>query len=463
MKKLDIERIKNIHLIGIGGCGVSAIAKILHQMGFKVTGSDVKESSNTIRLKDLGVKVFIEHSASNLREADLVVYTSAVNNSNVELAEAHSKNIPAIKRAQMLSWIMNRFTKRIAVAGTHGKTTTTSMIAKLLYDGGLDPTYLIGGETDYVDGNARLGKGIYAVAEADESDGSFLELEPSITILTNIEPDHMEYFGTVENLQKIFEEFVALTDPAGLLILGIDSPGTEKIAKETNIRKITYSMISDADFTVKNISFNSNESSFGVLYKGKLLGEVILSIPGEQNISNSLAAIAAAMEAGIPFASIASILHSFNGAKRRFQFIGEVSGITVVDDYAHHPTEVKATLHAAKMGWGKDRRIVAVFQPHRYTRTLNMYSQFGDAFLDADLVVLTDVYSAGEAPIQNVDGRLIANEVEKRQDVIYIQRKEKIPEILAKSLKKDDMVITMGAGDIYTVGKELISRLRLKP
>ncbi len=461
MQNLDIERYKNIYLIGIGGCGVSAIAKILHQMGFKVSGSDIKESSNTIRLKDLGIKVFIEHNASNLRDADLVVYSSAVNMSNVELAEAHSRKIPILKRAEMLSWIMNRFKNRIAVAGTHGKTTTTSMIAKILFEGRLDPTYLIGGETDYVDGNARLGRGDYAVAEADESDGSFLELNPTTTVLTNIEPDHMEYFGTTDNLQKVFEDFVGLTDPDGLLVAGLDNQATALIAQKSKVRKITYGLKSPADFMAANFSFDMNKSAFNVFYKGKLLGEVILSIPGEQNISNSLAAVAVALEAGIPFASVASILHDFTGAKRRFQFVGEVDGITIVDDYAHHPTEVKATLRAAKLGWGEDRRIIAVFQPHRYTRTLNLFSQFGDAFLDADIVVLTDVYSAGEAPIQNVDGRLIANEVEKHQDVLYIPRKERIPEILVKSLRKNDMVITMGAGDIHTVGKELISRLKI--
>lgn len=462
MQRADIERYKNIYLIGIGGCGVSAIAKILHQMGFKVSGSDIKESSNTMRLKDLGIKVFIEHNPSNLRDANLVVYSSAIAKTNIEYHEAVAKNLPIIKRAEMLSWIMDRFKHRIAVAGTHGKTTTTSMISKILYDGGLDPTYLIGGETDYVDGNARLGKGDYSVAEADESDGSFLELNPSISILTNIEPDHMEYFGTVDNLHKIFFEFVEKTQKDGLLIAGIDSEASATIAAKTSLKKITYSINSDADFTANKFYFDKNGSSFNVFYKGKKLGEMRLSVPGEQNVSNSLAAIAVGLEAGIPFASIVSILNSFNGAKRRFQFIGEVDGITIVDDYAHHPTEVKATLRAAKLGWGEDHRIVAIFQPHRYSRTLNLFNQFGEAFVDADLLVLTEIYSAGEAPIQNVDGKLISKEVEKHQDVLYIQRKERIPEILMKTLKSGDMVITMGAGDIHTVGKELLSRLKIK-
>ncbi|MBI5701338.1 UDP-N-acetylmuramate--L-alanine ligase [Candidatus Saganbacteria bacterium] len=462
MNSFDIGKHKNIYLIGIGGCGVSAIGKILFQMGFRVSGSDLKESSNTIRLKDLGIKVFIEHSASNLREADLVVYSSAVSKDNVEFMEAKSKNLTIIKRAQMLSWIMDKFKQRVAVAGTHGKTTTTSMISKIFCDARLDPTYLIGGETDYVDGNARLGAGEYAIAEADESDGSFLELNPTVTVLTNIEPDHMEYFGTVENLHDIFGQFIGRTAKDGLLVVGVDNPQSAEIANKTSIRKITYGIISDADITARNFLFDENKSKFNVLRNGKMLGELVLSIPGEQNISNALAAIAVSMEAGIPFSTIASSLHSFTGAKRRFQIIGEVDGILVVDDYAHHPTEIKATLHATKMGWGDDHRIIAIFQPHRYSRTLNLFSQFGEAFIDADLVILTDIYSAGESPIQNVDGRMISREVEKHQDVLYVQRKERIPEILVKMLKPNDLILTMGAGDINNIGKEILSRLKIK-
>lgn len=462
MHKIDIDRCKKIFLIGIGGCGVSAIGKILHQMGFIVSGSDLKESSNTIRLKDLGIKVFIEHNSSNLRDVDLIVYSSAVQKSNVELQEAYSRGIPVVKRAEMLSWIMDRFDKRIAVAGTHGKTTTTSMISRILYEGKLDPTYLIGGETDYVDGNARLGKGNYAVAEADESDGSFLELNPNIIVLTNVEHDHMEYFGTEENLHGTFLEFANKLKDDGLLVINIDDPVCIKIAEKSVGRKITYGIHNDnADFIANKFYFDQNKTNFTVNCKGKGMGEMMLSVPGEQNISNALAAVAVGLEAGISFSSIASIMNSFTGAKRRFQIIGEHQGITVVDDYAHHPTEVKATLHAAKLGWGKDHRIIAVFQPHRYTRTINLYAQFGEAFSDADLVVLTDIYSAGEAPIKNVDGRLIASEVEKHRDAVYVQKKERIPDILLKNLKKNDIVITMGAGDIYTVGREILSRLKL--
>ncbi|MFA4967904.1 MAG: UDP-N-acetylmuramate--L-alanine ligase [Candidatus Margulisiibacteriota bacterium] len=462
MLSVDMERVKNIHLIGIGGCGVSAIGKILYQIGYKVSGSDIKENSNTMRLKDLGVKVFIGHNASHIREADLVVYSSAVSIDNSELAAALSSKIPVSKRAEMLSFIMNRFKKRVAVAGTHGKTTTTSMIAKILYDGGLDPTFMIGGETDYIDGNARLGKGDYAVAEADESDGSFLELNPNISIVTNIEPDHMEYFGTEEKLLQVFEEFINKLADDGLLIIGIDNPANRNLLPKIKRNKITYGFSEDADIRAGNITFSGSGSKFEVYQNGKLLGEAGLSVPGEQNVSNSLAAIAVGLEAGLSFNTIASLLQSFVGAKRRFQVLGEVMDVMVVDDYAHHPTEIKATLKAAKSAWDGDKRIIAVFQPHRYTRTFHLAAQFYDAFVDADLVILTDIYSAGEAPIPNVDGRMIAKEVEKQKEVIYIPRKERIAEQIVKLAKPNDVVIIMGAGDINTIGKEILTRLKMK-
>ena len=449
-------------MIGIGGCGVSAIGKILYQLGYKVSGSDLKENSNTMRLKDLGVKIFIGHDAVQIREADLVVYSSAVPKDNVELKEALAKKIPILKRAEMLSYIMNRHKKRIAVAGTHGKTTTTSMIAKILLEAGLDPTFLIGGETDYVDGNARLGQGEYAVAEADESDGSFLELTPNISIVTNIEPDHMEYFGTYENLLKIFEEFIARLEKDGVLILGIDNPQIRSLLSKISNSRVTYGFSSDADLRALNLSFGGMGTRFDVYYKGKLLGEARLGVPGEQNVQNFLASLAVGIQAGLPFPQVVSILRSFNGAKRRFQIIGEVGGVIVIDDYAHHPTEIKATLRAARMAWDEEKRLIAVFQPHRYTRTFHLAKQFGEAFPDADLTILTDIYSAGEPPIANVDGKTIAMEVEKYKEVIYIPRKERIAEYLPTILKPGDVVLVMGAGDINTICKEILSRLKIK-
>lgn len=441
---------------------MSAIGKVLQQMGFRVSGSDIKESSNTIRLTDLGIKVYIEHNKDYIRDADLVIFSTAIPRDNVELLAAEASNIPIQQRAEMLSWIMSRFKNRIAVAGTHGKTTVTSMISKLLYEGGLDPTYLIGGETDYVDGNARLGKGDYAVAEADESDGSFLELSPNISIITNIEPDHMDYFGTPDNLLNVFMEFISKLNENGLLILGIDHPVCRGILGKIKARKITYGLSQDADLRAINLMFDQMLSKFDVYYKGKLLGEARLSIPGEQNVENALAAFAVGLEAGLSFGAMSSVMHSFSGAKRRFQIIGEADGVLVIDDYAHHPTEIRSTLRAIRLGWEREKRVICVFQPHRYTRTLHLLSQFGDAFLEADVVILTDIYSAGEEPIANVDGKLIVKEVEKQQNVIYLQRKEKIAEQLLSIIKPHDIVIIMGAGDIHTVGKEFLSRLKIK-
>ncbi|KAF0134178.1 MAG: UDP-N-acetylmuramate--alanine ligase [Candidatus Saganbacteria bacterium] len=461
MKSFDIERIKRIHLIGIGGCGVSAIGKILFEMGYKVSGSDIKENSNTMRLKDLGVKIFIGHDASHLRGADLIVYSSAISAENPEFQAAITKNMPILKRAEMLSFIMNKHQKRIAVAGTHGKTTTTSMVAKILLDAGLDPTFLIGGETDYIDGNARMGKGWYAVAEADESDGSFLELSPNISIVTNIEPDHMEYFGTEDNLLSIFEKFINRLEEGGTLILGNDNSQNRGIKNKVSAKTITYGFNNDSDLTAENLNFHGTGSRFDVFYHKKRLGEAILSVPGEQNVSNSLAAILLGLEAGAPFTTITTSLHSFTGAKRRFQIVGDFNDIIIIDDYAHHPTEIKATLKAAKLAWNGKKRIISVFQPHRYSRTFHLAKDFSDVFNDADIAILTDIYSAGEAAIPNVNGKMLVKEVEKNRKITYIPKKEKIAEQLIKILKPNDVVIIMGAGDINTVCKELLMRLKI--
>lgn len=460
--KIDANFVKKVHLVGIGGCGMSAIAKILHEMDFKVSGSDLKESSNTIRLKDLGVKVFIDHNPSFVREADLLVVSSAVPDDNTEIKEAMSRGIPVVKRAEMLAWIMRQFKTKIAVAGTHGKTTTTSMISRILQEGKKDPTFLIGGETDYIDGNARLGKGDYVVAEADESDGSFLNFEPDISVITNIELDHVEFFETEENLVKIFEKYIGNLNKDGLLVLGIDSPICRQIIKKNNLKKTTYGFSQDADIRATDLSFETFSSRFNVYYKDRKLGEVKLSIPGEQNVLNSLAGIIVGLEAGISFSNICSSLHSFEGARRRFQKIGEIGEIILIDDYAHHPTEVKFTLQAAKLGWGKEKRIICVFQPHRYSRTYYLAKDFANAFQDADTVILTDIYSAGEKPIFKIDGKYLLKEVETVREAAYIPKKEKIAEYLENIVQPKDLVIFLGAGDIHTVGKELFHRLKLK-
>ena len=460
MAKFDMERIKKIHLLGIGGCGMSGIAKILHEMGYKVSGTDVKEGTNTIRLRDLGVKVFIGHEATHVRSADLIIYSSAVSSKNVERREGKAKGIPIIKRAEMLSWILNQSKTRIAVAGTHGKTTTTAMLAKVFDASRLDPTFLIGCDMDYAEGNARLGQGRFSIAEADESDSSFLCYAPTVGVITNIEPDHMEQFGSIAVLQETFEKFANKVDESGFIILDATNKNNQKLMSKIDCRFITYGLEGDVQYTAKNLEFDQFNSSFNLVRSGEDLGHVDLFVPGWQNVLNSLPVFAIGFEFGLDFASISAALQTFVGARRRFQTIGEVNDVLIIDDYAHHPTEIKATLSAAKLGW-KDRRIICVFQPHRYSRTALLKKEFGQAFGDADLVVITDIYAASEKPIPGISGKTIVDKI-KGKDVEYIPRKEKIKEYLLSQIKEGDIIMTLGAGDIYTIGKELITRLKMR-
>ncbi len=463
MRKVNLDRIKNIHLIGIGGCGVSAIGKILHEMGYQVTGSDQKENSNTIRLRDLGIQVFLKHKESNLRSADLVVISSAIPQDNPEIKSAKASGIPIIRRAEMLAFILKKHKIAIGVAGTHGKTTTTSMISKIFLENKMDPTFLIGGETDYVDGNARLGNMEYAVAEADESDGSFLDLDPQIGIITNIEADHMEYFRSQQNLFNHFRDFAKkIKDKNGFLIIS-DHPNCKKVINDIDVKKISYGFSNKEDYWACDIKHIDGGSRFKVYHRGQELGDVMLSVPGIQNISNAMAGIVLGLELGLSFASIASVLQTYLSVRRRFQIIGEIDKILIVDDYAHHPTEIDVTLNAARVCYrNSKKRVIAIFQPHRYSRTYWLSSEFAASFNEADLVIITDVYSAGEKPIPNVSGKLISDKIKDRSKVLYVPKKEKISELLLPQLKQNDIVLTLGAGDIYTVGKELLARLRMK-
>ena len=463
-QELDISRVRNIHLVGIGGCGMSAIAKVLHQMGYHVSGSDMKESVNTIRLKDMGVPVFFRHRGANLREADLVVYSSAIPRENVELQEATSQNLPMITRAEMLSWIMTQSKVPIAVCGTHGKTTTTSMLSLIFDRCGLDPTFLIGGENNDVGGNAKLGKGRYLIAEADESDGSFTKLFPHIMILTNLEADHLDYYGTLEKLIKTFVTYVETLPQETSLITHSDHPIILDFLKRINGKRqvFTYGKGKEADLYYDAATFQENQSQFDVFKKGEKLGRVILNVPGEQNIFNALAAITVGLEVGLDFPSMSEALQSFSGARRRFQPIGKTEDILIFDDYAHHPTEVTYTLQAARLGW-PSRRIVAVFQPHRFTRTALLAEEFSTAFEQADMTIVSNVYSAGEERMAGVSGKLISKGVEEQgKTVLYIPKKEKICDHLMEILKPGDLLLTMGAGDIYTVAKEVFHRLKEK-
>jgi UDP-N-acetylmuramate--alanine ligase len=460
MLELDMQRIKNIHLVGIGGCGMSGIAKILHEMGYRVSGSDIREGPNTIRLKDLGVKIHIGHEPTHIREADLLIYSSAVPPENLELKEACAKGIAILKRAEMLAWLMDQSKTKIAIAGTHGKTTTTAMIAKVLDSSKFSPTFFIGCDMDYVEGNAKLGNGKFAVAEADESDSSFLYLSPTIGVITNIEDDHMERFGTMDVLLATFEQFAKKVSGDGFILVDAANANNQELMKRVKARFITYGLNGKVDFSAENLEFKQFSSRFTLQRFGKKLGEVTLSVPGWQNVLNSLPVFAMSFEFGLDFSSVASALQAFVGARRRFQTMGEFQDILVVDDYAHHPTEIQATLAAARSGW-PGKRIVCIFQPHRYTRTALLKDQFGRAFADADKIIITDIYAASEKPIPGITGKTIADGIQDKE-VVYIPRKEKIAEYLMQDIKEGDIILTLGAGDIYTVGKEILARLRIK-
>ncbi|MFA4858484.1 MAG: UDP-N-acetylmuramate--L-alanine ligase [Candidatus Margulisiibacteriota bacterium] len=459
-----MDRVHQVHLVGVGGCGMSAIAKILHKKGYLVTGSDIKESANTIRLRDLGVRVEIGHQETNVRGADLVVVSSAIYSDNPEIFEAQRRGVFICRRAEMLSWLMDQFAVRVAVAGTHGKTTTTSMLAQIFMHLDLDPTFLIGGETDSVEGNARLGASPYIVAEADESDGSFLVLNPNLAVITNAESDHLDYFGSLDEVLFAFSTFAKKLGKDGKLVINIDEKNAAALAGSMAdlVPVYTYGLDPRAEVSADEVTFSQGFCEFRVRHKDKILGKVKLLVPGWQNVVNSLAAIYVGLLCGLDFSAMAQALQSFRGAKRRFQLIGEIGGIKIIDDYAHHPTELKMTLQAARLSFPL-ARLVCVFQPHRYTRTAYFYKEFGAAFADADLVIITDVYSAGEKAIDGVSGQMIVDEMKKNgKEIFYIPRKEKIAEFLLGKVEANDLVLVAGAGDINTVARELYSRLRMR-
>lgn len=462
--EIDMAKAKTVHFIGIGGCGMSAIANVLIKMGYQVTGSDLKESINTMRLKDLGAKIYIGHNPDNTRGADIAVLSSAIPKNNAEKEAAEQDKIPVYQRADMLSWIMDQFKVRIAVSGTHGKTTTTSMISSILLHSNYDPTFLIGGDLDSVYGNARFGSSDFVVAEADESDRSFLKLNPTISVVTNIESDHLDNYGNFENILKTFSDFVRLLPKKGILVINNDNETIKDCLKDTDDKKvITYGFSDRSDYTADNFKFFERRTKFDVYKMGKKQGEITLCVPGKQNILNAMAALIVAEEIGCDFTQISMGLQIFSGAKRRFQIIADVGDILIVDDYGHHPTEIKATLQAARLGYGETRRIISIFQPHRYTRTLHLHKEFGAAFNDSDIVIVTGIYSGGEKTISGVNGKMVSDEITRNgKEVIYINKKEEIADYIMKIVKPRDIIITIGAGDIYITAKEISNRLKMK-
>lgn len=442
---------------------MSGIARVLLELGYSVSGSDLHYSDATRRLEKLGAKIYEGHYETNLQQGiDTLVVSSAIPQDNPEVLKAKSLGIPILQRAEMLGNLMLR-QKGIAVAGAHGKTTTTSMISLILEKSGWDPTVVVGGELTDIGGNAKLGKGEYLVAEADESDGSFLKLHPYISVVTNIEDDHLDHYGTRENIELAFVEFLSLTPAEGLAVLCLDDPVLRKLLPQIEGKQlVTYGIQSEASYSIRNMNLDKSGSSTEVLHQGESLGELILTVPGKHNVQNALAAVAVAHHAGLEFKQIASALRDFRGAQRRFQKVGEVQGIQIFDDYAHHPTELKATIAAARTM--QPKRVVAVFQPHRYSRTHFLYKEFGSAFQEADLLLINEVYAAGEKPIPGVDAGLIVEQVrtQTNQPTEYIRDKAKMVQRLEEIIQPGDLVITMGAGNIWMVGQELYKNLSSK-
>ena len=448
-----------VHMVGIAGVGMSGIARVLTEEGTKVSGSDLQNTTITKSLEEMGIVINYGHSSSNIGEGvDLVVISSAIPSDNCEVLEARKRNIPVIKRGEMLARMMNSY-KGIAVAGAHGKTTTTSMIYTVLAAGNMDPTFIVGGEIRESKLNACLGKGDYFVAEADESDASFLRLQPYIAVVTNIENDHLDYYKSFERIQNAFKQFIEQVRPDGFALLYGGDPFADLIKDQVARRILLYGEDKEYDYAMVDWRTEGMGSVFTVLKNGSRLGEIELSVPGRHNALNALAAVAVACETGVEFEKIRSALRTFQGTKRRFQLLGEVNGITVVDDYAHHRTEIKATIEAGKNL--KPGRLVVAFQPHRYSRTNLLGTQIGQSFVGADMVILTGIYSAGEKPIEGVSSELIYQAAKKAgNNIIYIPELDEAEDYVTKNLKKEDLLITMGAGNIWMLGMNVVERLR---
>jgi UDP-N-acetylmuramate--alanine ligase len=451
--------IRRIHLIGIGGTGMSGIAEVLLNQGYDVSGSDIKQTEVTEMLERLGGKIFYAHEARNLEHAQVVVVSSAIRHDNPELLAARERGIPVISRAEMLAELM-RQKYGIAIAGAHGKTTATSMIASVLTQGYLAPTIVIGGRLRSSNRNAKLGTGQFFVAEADESDGSFLRLTPTIAVITTIDEEHLDHYKDIEEIKDAFVEFANKVPFYGAAIVCADDEHVRSIIPRITRRVMTYGLDGDADVSGLAITQTGMKVRYKALLKGELLGEIELNMPGKHNVYNSLAALAVGLELRVDFEAIKTALSEFQGVERRFEIKGEAGGITVLDDYGHHPTEIRAVLETARDIW--EGRVVVVFQPHRYSRTSLLLSQFGTAFDACERVYLTDIYAAGEEPIKGVSSENIAAQIKKSggPDVIYESDPELLLKGVASILKPGDIVVTLGAGDISGFGQKLLKKLR---
>src|SRR5215218_7637340 len=456
------RRIQHVHFVGIGGIGMSGIAEVLINLGFRVSGSDLKRSAATDRLQRLGIEFFEGHSAENVGQPHVVVRSTAVRDDNPEIVQAERRSIPVIARAEMLAELMRMKPHSVAVAGSHGKTTTTSMVATILGRAGLDPTVVVGGVVGSMGSNARLGKSDLMVVEADESDRSFLMLSPTIAVVTNIDREHMDSYADMDDVRKSFVAFVNKVPFYGASVLCLDDPHVQAVIPEVLRRRITYGLSAQADIAAREVRY---DQKFGSKYQARLMGEPVgeisLRVPGLHNIYNSLAAIAIGLELEVPFATIKKALAEFTGVNRRFQFKGDAAGVIVVDDYGHHPTEIRATLVAAKLG-SAGRRMVVLFQPHRYSRTQDLMDEFARSFNNADVLMVTDVYAASEQPIEGVSSEALVEAVRRfgHKDARYAGSVEDATRALLEEVREGDMVITLGAGNVYRAGEQLVELLQ---
>ena len=456
------RHVKRVHFIGIGGIGMSGIAEVLCNLGFQVSGSDLKKSRNTDRLELFGAKIYEGHRAENVGDAQVCVYTSAAKEDNPEIIEAKLKGIPIIPRAEMLAELMALKPYAVAVAGTHGKTSTTSMVATILGHAGVDPTTVVGGVVDTLGSNARLGQSDWFVTEADESDRSFLMLYPTIAVVTNIDKEHMESYKGMDDVVQCFTDFVNKVPFYGAAVLCLDDPNVQLIIPRIKRRRVTYGMTAQADISASDVVYNDGFSSTFTVQKGnEILGQMTLPVPGKHNVYNALAATAVALELEIPFEKIAEAFATFKNANRRFQFKGEAKGITVVDDYGHHPTEILATLDAAKRG-SVGKRTVVVFQPHRYTRTQELMNEFALAFNNADLLFVLDIYAASETPIEGISAEVLTENIKLygHKNAQYIGDIDNAVEKVLPYLQENDLLITLGAGTVTTLSEKFLEALK---
>jgi UDP-N-acetylmuramate--alanine ligase len=443
-------RVRHVHFIGVGGIGMSGLAEILRTLEFDVSGSDLREGENTRNLQRLGVRIDVGHRAQNVHGADVVVYTSAVSPDNPELIEAKHQGIPAIARAEMLAELM-RVKYGIAIAGSHGKTTTTSLVATILRAAGFDPTVVVGGRMASLSSNARLGAGDLLVAEADESDGSFLRLTPTIAVVTNIDPEHLDFYKTHDAVKAAFVAFLEKVPFYGLSVLCLDHPHVQDLLPRVHRRHVTYGLSSQAQYSARNIVFQGLSTSFVAYRRGEPLGEFTVRMPGQHNVLNTLAAIAVADELEVPLDVMKEALATFHGVARRFSIVDVAEGVTLVDDYGHHPAEIEATLSAARNAY--DKRVLVAFQPHRYTRTESLWDDFTRSFNKADVVLVCDIYAAGEKAIPGISSERLAKAIAEHGHgaVRYVRDRAELAAELARLARPGDVVIALGAGDVNKV------------